>query len=130
MKLGERIKRWGGDESGGTTIEFLLWLPIMVTMLTMTTDATLLMHQQQNIYNVARDASRQVALGQKTDEEAAAIVVERLEAEEADVSIVIEDGFVTTNVSIPFSKHAKISGFFVDGDLSAAVSMWVENNES
>lgn len=123
-------KKFLRDDYGGTTIEFLFWFPIMVMMLTLVTDATLLMHQQQDLYNAARDASRQVALGQKNEEEAASLLVERIDATEDDVTIEQTNGFVTTYINVPFSRYAKVSGFFINGELSAQVTMWVENYES
>lgn len=128
--LNEKLRCFGADENGGVTIEFLLWMPLMVMMLTMTTDATLLMHEQQNMYNAARDAARQVALGQKTDEEAQIGLASRLGIDGSVVTVAQANGFVTATVSAPSSEIVKISGFFVDATLSAEVSMWVENNES
>lgn len=130
MSFNDYVRRFRAGESGSTSIEFLLWVPIMVLFLTMTTDATLLMHKQQFIMNDARDASRQVALGQRTAAEALEQLTLRYPSESHPPLVVVENGFVTTTISVPFSEVAKISRVFLDGDLSAAVSMWVENAES
>jgi Flp pilus assembly protein TadG len=130
MKYNELIRRFSLDEDGSSSIEFLLWVPVMVLFLTMTTDATLLMHEQQNLYTAARDASRQVALGQKTDVEAQEELIERYGIDTLTAEVAIENGFVTTTISVPFTEITRISGFFVDGNLSADVSMWIENAES
>jgi Flp pilus assembly protein TadG len=130
MKYESLIRRFSLDEDGTTSIEFLMWVPVMVMFLTMTTDATLLMHQQQNLYTAARDASRQVALGQKTDDEAQEELIERLGIDTLTAEVAIENGFVITTISVPFKEVTHISGLFVDGNLSADVSMWIENAES
>jgi len=118
------------EQDGGSSIELLLWFPVLVLMLTFSTDATLLMHQQQNLYNAARDASRQVALGHKTEEEVEELLAMQFDVDEFRASVVQETGFVTTTVSVPFSEYAIFSGLLSDGDLSADVTMWVENYES
>ena len=128
-KILEKLRCLQKEEDGGTTIEFVMWIPIMVMMLGMTTDATLLMHQQQNLYNMARDASRQVALGHKTMEEAAILLESRVPAKTKSVEVVEDNGYVTAKVSVPFSDSAKITGFFLSGSLRAEVSMWIEEND-
>lgn len=130
MSLREYAQRFRADERGSSSIEFLLWIPVMVMMLTMTTDATLLMYKQQDMYNAARDAARQVALGQRTDAQARNSLATRVDIDGAVATVEQSNGFVTTKVSAPSSSIAPISGFFVDVTLSAEVSMWVENNES
>ena len=128
--LKEYFKSWRKDEGGAASIEFLLWVPVMVMFLTLTTDATLLMHQQQNLYNVARDASRQVSLGQRTSDEAEQIAATVLGVSADSVTVAVDGDFVTTAISVPVEDYAKISGFFVNSDLTAAVSMWIENLET
>ncbi|MFQ1701245.1 TadE/TadG family type IV pilus assembly protein [Loktanella agnita] len=122
------VRRWRQNEDGVVTIEFLLWLPVMVALLTLTTDATLLMHEQQNMYNAARDSSRQVALGLKTEDEAEELFLTRFDSGDIEVHIVKANGFVTTTASMPFSQTARLSGFLSSGQLSAEVAMWVESD--
>ena len=88
------------------------------------------MHQQQNLYNVARDASRQVSLGQRTSDEAEQIAATVLGVSADSVTVAVDGDFVTTAISVPVEDYAKISGFFVNSDLTAAVSMWIENLET
>lgn len=124
------VRRFRKSEDGSSSVEFLIWVPVMVFFLTMTTDATLLMHEQQNLYNAARDASRQVALGQKNEEEAEDELFARFNIPTLIADVAIADGYVKTSITVPFDEITRISGFFVNGNLSAEVSMWVENAES
>ena len=129
MKL--RPSSWCRDEDGSSTIEFLLWVPVLMLMLTISTDATLLMHQQQNFYNAARDASRQVALGVKNEADAKAALLERFSGVEGiDATVTQLNGYVTTSVMAPFSSFTKFSGLFVNGTLRGDVTMWVEDYDS
>lgn len=128
--LKQYLRNWRKEEGGSASIEFLLWVPVMVMFLTLATDATLLMHQQQNLINVARDASRQVSLGQRTSDEAEQIAATVLGVSADSVTVEVAGDFVTTNISVPVEDYAKISGFFVNSDLNAAVSMWIENLET
>ena len=124
------VRRFRKSEDGSSSVEFLIWVPVMVFFLTMTTDATLLMHEQQNLYNAARDASRQVALGQKNEEEAEDELFARFNIPTLIADVTIADGYVKTSITVPFDEITRISGFFVNGNLGAEVSMWVENAES
>lgn len=123
-------RRFRLSDDGSSSVEFLFWVPVMVFFLTMTTDATLLMHEQQNLYNAARDASRQVALGQRNEEEAEEELYARFNIPTLIADVAIADGYVKTSITVPFDEITRISGFFVNGNLSAEVSMWVENAES
>lgn len=52
------------DESGGTTtIEFVLWLPIFVLILSLIVDVSFLFLRQAIMYDVASDTARRYAVG-------------------------------------------------------------------
>ena len=72
--------RWPGasqflrDERGTLTIESMLWLPVFVVILVIAIDATVLYLHHTEMWNVARDVARRVAIGDITEAEAAAAV--------------------------------------------------------
>ena len=58
------------DDSGATTVEFVLWVPVFMFILMITVDVSLLFLRQSNLWYVARDAARQASLHLiKTDAE-------------------------------------------------------------
>ena len=53
------------DEDGGTTtIEFVLWLPIFILILSLVIDVCFVFLGQAVMYDVASDAARRVSIGQ------------------------------------------------------------------
>ncbi len=66
------------DERGTATIEFVLWVPIFAVILLAAVDATVLYLHHTEMWNVARDVGRSVAVGQITEDEAETAIEERL----------------------------------------------------
>jgi Flp pilus assembly protein TadG len=61
------------DDRGSQTIEFILWIPIFVALLTIVIDATTLYLTHTEMSNVARDTARRMTAGyilNKADAEA------------------------------------------------------------
>jgi len=61
------------DDRGSQTIEFVLWLPIIVSLMVIITDASILYLTQTEMWNVARDTARRLSSGQLKTENAAVI---------------------------------------------------------
>jgi len=55
-----RIMDFLSDEHGAMTIDFILWLPLFVSLLVMVTDASILYLTQTEMWNVARDTARRM----------------------------------------------------------------------
>lgn len=59
------------DSKGSATIEFVLWVPIIVALLMIVVDAATLYITHSEMWNVARDTARRLNTGQiKTEEDA------------------------------------------------------------
>lgn len=54
------------DEKGAVTIEFVLWVPIFVSMLVFVTDASIIYLTHSEMWNVARDTSRRMSTEELT----------------------------------------------------------------
>lgn len=63
--------RFCHDEKGSATIEFVLWIPIIVALLTIVIDATTLYITHSEMWNVARDTARRMVIGNKIGKDAA-----------------------------------------------------------
>lgn len=112
------------------SVELVLWTPILIGFVSLVADAAIAMRAQQDFYNVARDTSRMVALGQRSTEEAAAYAFERLSSvDELTVNVSIDNNFVETAIAAPASNYTSFVNFFGGDDLTAEVSMWIENYE-
>jgi Flp pilus assembly protein TadG len=127
----KKFKSFRQEESGLVTVEYVLWFPIMMLVMGLVTDATVLMNQQTLLFDAARDAARQVALGQKTDTEAKNAVIARLGSNKRFGAIVTSsNGYVTATVSVPFNDVLIFGGRFTGGSLAGKVTMWVETSDS
>ena len=65
-----KASRFLHDEQGSATIEFVLWLPVFVTLLVATIDATILYLHHTEMWKVSRDVARRVAVGDMTEDDA------------------------------------------------------------
>ncbi len=54
------------DEKAAVTIEFVLWVPIFVSMLVFVTDASIIYLTHSEMWNVARDTTRRMTTRQLT----------------------------------------------------------------
>jgi len=66
VRLKQLIRKFG-DDSGATTVEFVLWVPVFMFILMITVDVSLLFLRQSNLWYVARDGARQASLRLITD---------------------------------------------------------------
>lgn len=128
-RLKKLLRRFQTDQSGAVSLEYALWVSFMTGVLCLSADVTVLMHEKTLLFDAARDAARQVASGQKTNDEAAQMLAARLGAEsQYSVNIVSSDGFVTATIGVPFSDVTIFGdGFTGDAQLSSQVVMWIES---
>lgn len=69
--LAGRPRRRGGwafirDCAGSISVEFVVWMPVFLIILAMMADGASLFIRQANMWNVARDTARGMAVGQLT----------------------------------------------------------------
>lgn len=55
------LRSFRRDEGGSTTIEFVLWVPLLFTLLLFATDVTLAFMRQSHVWQVSRETARIVA---------------------------------------------------------------------
>jgi Flp pilus assembly protein TadG len=63
VRLKQLIRNFS-DDSGATTVEFVLWVPVFMFILMITVDVSLLFLRQSNLWYVARDVARNASLRQ------------------------------------------------------------------
>ncbi|WP_197097545.1 TadE/TadG family type IV pilus assembly protein [Pelagovum pacificum] len=126
-----KVRRLRKDEAGNVTIEYVLWLPIWILIMTMTTDVTILFHQRSQLFISARDMSRAVAVGAKTPDEAETLIKQAYsEVEGFNASITTANGFVTTRLTAPFSAFSTMTATFANGTLGSTVTMFIEGQDT
>ena len=129
------IRRWAvtflKEEEASLTIELVMWLPVLLVSFQFLADVSIAMMAQQDFHLVARDASRMVALGQRTPAEAEGYMKERLaEYDGVKATVSIANNMVTSTLIIPAESVTSISGKLVGNDISADVTMWIERQGS
>ncbi len=75
--MARRLLSFIRDERGVATIEFVLWVPPMLIMLLMITDASVLYLTYTDMFNVSRDVARRVSVGAMTVDEVPDYVQQR-----------------------------------------------------
>lgn len=112
FRLVRPMRRFQQREDGTATIEFVLWLPILVLLISLTADAALIFGAKANVLRVIQDANRAASIGRFKEEPDFATAVEdyvRVNignyAQHATISTeVIGGNVVSTTVSIPSSR--------------------------
>lgn len=131
LKLSRTLRDFRKAESGSVTIEFVLWVPILMGFVMLSTDATLLMHEQTYLSELSRDAARMVAIGDRTVDEARTETLGRLNSDTGyEVTVALDGEYVAATVSVPFNKVILFNGVFAGSAvLSGGVTMWIEGAE-
>src|ERR1700680_651165 len=59
-----RLARFGREQRGSITVEFVIWIPVFLVIMGFIADATMLYLTQADMWNVARDTARRMTTGQ------------------------------------------------------------------
>lgn len=113
------------DEGGALTVESVLWIPFYIIILSLTVDASAMMHGSAKAMRIAQDVNRHASTGYYvTEDDLEAMTVAALAhfTPNAKVDAVIGDTAVSTTITIP-SSDLEVIGFFgnfTDFDVSFA----------
>lgn len=109
-----RVPLWL-DECGATAVEMALALPPLMMLLLGIMEFGALFYLNNTMLQVANETARRVAVGELTDQEAVALMEERLSAWDADFTAAVASpaggNDVETTISVPLSDAA-ITNFF------------------
>jgi len=120
-----RLRRFGKEDSGAVTVEFVLWVPVFILILALTVDATVLFKTQANMWTVARDVGRQMSTGLYNNAQALTYANSQLASWglPGTANVAQTNGNVTVTVSVPVTSVVpfNIVGAFTSGSISATV---------
>ena len=108
------FKRFARDENGSATVEFVLWLPMLMVAFGLTVDVSMIFHSQSQVLRIVQDANRGASIGRfQTASEAESYVETRLQksSADADAKSAIVGGVITTTVTYP-ARDFQVLGFF------------------
>jgi Flp pilus assembly protein TadG len=91
------------DETGSTTVEFVLWVPLLVALLLFATDVTLAFMRQSQVWQVSRETARIVSRHgmDKAAAEAFAREIGTMGTSVPDVDVAFEGLDVVVTMSLP-----------------------------
>lgn len=117
------------DEDGSATIEFLLWLPILMFILALMIDASMAFARQSHIWRVATEVSRSLSTGTLKASEVTGRVAAMSQGITVYSAKVTQNGaLVTTTISVPLMSAAFMGllGRFTQAPITASVTMEVQ----
>ena len=133
---GTLLRALGRDQRGAAAVEFAFIMPILLLMFSGILQFGSVMFLENHMTNVAREASRRVAVGELTEADAATMVQGALvnwgvTYQVSIATVDADDGNqdVTVAISLPLPDAAlmDVLGLFETGNLSTSVSMRMES---
>lgn len=112
------LRKFRDDTQGLASFEFLVWLPFLVAVISVTMQVSMLFLTQSNYWSVSRDTARLVA--RHAMDEAAAETYAQIQAGNVLVTpttdVVLDSSTVTVTISAPASSLTPFSAFgFLEG---------------
>lgn len=96
------------DETGSTTVEFVLWIPFIFAFVLIAADATLAFMRQSQMWQVSRETARIVSRHgmNETTAEAFASLQATIGTTAPDVDVSFASGDVTVSIAMPMEAMA------------------------
>ena len=96
------------DDSGSTTVEFVLWVPVFLVILGLIVDVSLMFLRQSNLWQVARDTARIYSIRQMDAEEAQTYAINHATMGSTPPTVAVipdpTNQYVTVRISVPISS--------------------------
>ena len=127
-----RLKAFWRGEGGSVTVEFALWVPVLLGVLFLSVDASMLFSAQSNYWNISRDTARVVSRHAMTEAEAEAYARERARVSSytPEVQVTVDGQANTVTVTITADTHAlmpfDVTGFALGRVMSVQVTQSLE----
>ncbi len=112
------------EEKGSTTIEFVIWMPLMVGLLLLAFQASLLISAKGNYGRLAHEAARSVSRHAISAQEAEDWILDRWSGDRTPHATVdVEDGMVTVSIAHAASQIVTFNflGLAEDFEIKARV---------
>lgn len=127
---GTSLRTFGQRDEGNVTVEFVLWVPVLCTVLMLFVDTSLAYMNQSNFWNISRETARIVSRHAFDAAAAEAYARSRLDLGDyvPDVQVSISGQAVTVTISALSSAVTPfgILDFALDQRISASVTNVME----
>lgn len=97
------FRRFAATERGSGTVEMVLWMPIVVLLLVLITDASFIFNRRSEMLRTVQDGNRAFSVGRlSSTEETQTFIASRLRtfAPSAQVTTTLVNGVITTRASV------------------------------
>lgn len=103
-RLKSKVSDFLRNSDGSATIEFLLWMPILTTVICLSADTALFFGYKAAVLRIVDDANRAASIGRlRTADATKTYIKNKLGsfASNATISVTMSNGLVVTTVTIP-----------------------------
>lgn len=118
----EFFHRFLRDETGSATVEFILWVPLIVALLVLVVDVSTIYITHTEMWNVARDTARRMAKGDLTAAEAEAHAADAMSLRDFPYSVEAVHDTTTDVVQVVIRLRLEettiIGGWMLSGPLT------------
>lgn len=108
------LATWGrrkiADESGNATIEFCIWFPLLVMLLGLAVEVSTTFLQMNRAWDVARDVTRRVSVGEMTLAEAEVFAETTVPARFEPDAVLAEEGVRDIRFTLTLTPHVGLFG--------------------
>ena len=125
LGLSSILRRFRKEESGGMTVEVVLWMPVFAALLCIVADASMIFGRKAEVLRIVQDANRAVSVGRFMDlNDAEAFITARINyiSPNATVTTTVTEGVVRTIVTMPASDLTSDAPVGVLDSLTVSVS--------
>ena len=97
------LKHFARDTSGNATVEFVIWLPMVLLAFGLTVDVSMIFHSQSQVLRIVQDANRNASIGRlRTAAEAESYIETRLQKASSGADA------VGTPSSVPYTSSSRV----------------------
>lgn len=121
INLANRYQSFEKDESGSSTIEAVLWLPLFMLLLSMVADASFIFHGQAQALRIIQDGNRAFSVGRLEDAAATQTYIEaklaplsstaRVRTTLSDDGIITSTAWITVEDLLAIGSVGALTGF-------------------
>lgn len=109
LALMGRLARFRREEHGTATVEFVLWVPMMVLLFALVADTATIFGGKAQVLRVVQDANRALSIGRvRTVEDTQDLIIAGIFniAPHATVVTTVDNGLISSTVMIPVTDLA------------------------
>ena len=129
-RTGSLLKTLRRDEEGSTTVEFVIWTPLLAAGLMLILDLSYMMIVDAGLWNASRDTARAVAQRRVTTDEAEALFAERMFPRNVEYRFGIDVAEDEVHIQVLVDgEDTALSPFlpkFYEGTIGASLRMLME----